>query len=309
MKMTTTVDTLIVVYSNIIEEYLKHIYQSEFIKTIPNSKYILCVGLNVVIHIFNVTLSKTKNLNYAITCCQTGYYCYLEYIEQMNKTESLHNLNNKDAVLFVYRKAMENENTQTTSNFQNITENVLETNDKNENGEEKYALLLSIISNMSAITHFILSSNSLEYTLHPKKQLDNSQQQQNIQNDLIQQNDHDQNIQHMIEKTVDILPKYLKLMSNMKTIEENKKLNEVISFANKVFEKMNLHHRITYCLSLELLKKIKKMKTENKYPDKIQLDNAYLKFILMHDSIMLNVNRYIDNKKYKQAVDIIFDFS
>ena len=93
-------------YILIIKEYLYHMMQSQTLKTIDNSTYIIIIGLNTIIHVFKIMLSTTKDIDKTYIQCQKAYYCYLEYIEQMNKTNFLHNLNNLNAILFVYKKTV-----------------------------------------------------------------------------------------------------------------------------------------------------------------------------------------------------------
>ena len=93
-------------YILIIKEYLQHMMQSQTLKTIDNSTYIIVIGLNTIIHVFKIILSTTKDIDKTYIQCQKAYYCYLEYIEQMNKTNFLHNLNNLNAILFVYKKTV-----------------------------------------------------------------------------------------------------------------------------------------------------------------------------------------------------------
>jgi hypothetical protein len=95
-------------FTNIIKEYLKMVEKTEFIKNVGNSKYIVNIGLNTIIHVFKIILIKTTNIDLAYYYSQKSYYCYLEYIEQMNNTSMMHNLNNTDAVIFVYNKTINN---------------------------------------------------------------------------------------------------------------------------------------------------------------------------------------------------------
>lgn len=93
-------------YTELLLEYLQHMNRSEFLRTLPNSSYIICIGINTLLHIFKIIFHKTQNIDTTYYHCQKASYCYLEYIEQMNKTFSLHNLNNQDAVMFVYKNSL-----------------------------------------------------------------------------------------------------------------------------------------------------------------------------------------------------------
>jgi hypothetical protein len=113
-------------FPKILNEYLNHMKQSELLRTIPNSTYIICIGINSIIHIFKIVLIKTKNMDTTIYFCQKAYYGYLEYIEQMNKTQLLHNLKFLDAITFIYKNVLNdiyssqtNQNITSTSFFSN----------------------------------------------------------------------------------------------------------------------------------------------------------------------------------------------
>ena len=99
-------EIIIYKYIELLNEYLQHMKQSELLQNIPNSTYIICIGLNSIIHIFKIILQTTKNIDETYCHCQKSYYCYLEYIEQMNKTFTLHNLNNLDAIVFIYKNSL-----------------------------------------------------------------------------------------------------------------------------------------------------------------------------------------------------------
>jgi hypothetical protein len=100
-------DSLIQKYVDLVNDYLDYMLQSEILETMNQSTYITCIGLNTILHIFHLTLSITKDLDQTHQYCQKAYCWYLEYIEQMYKTNLLHNLDNLDAITFVYKKIME----------------------------------------------------------------------------------------------------------------------------------------------------------------------------------------------------------
>ena len=82
---------------------------------------IIFIGLNTLIHVFRITLSKYKNTEIAYHYSKQGYIYYLEYIQQISNTEFQHDLNINDAVIFVYSKTLSNTITlEETANHQNI---------------------------------------------------------------------------------------------------------------------------------------------------------------------------------------------
>ena len=97
----------------IIEKYC--LVLKEFIDKIQNSKPIveskqlimsLSIGITAIHRVFEYTLLKTKQIDKAYYQSQQTYYYFLEYLEQINESHLVHTLNHKDAVLFVYKKAI-----------------------------------------------------------------------------------------------------------------------------------------------------------------------------------------------------------
>ena len=97
---------IIEVYVRLINEYYSIMEQSNILKTIENYRFIIYVGLTTINHIFKINLIATKNIQTTYYYCEKACYCYLEYIEQINKTEILNNLNINDVVKFVYKETI-----------------------------------------------------------------------------------------------------------------------------------------------------------------------------------------------------------
>jgi len=93
-------------YILLLMEYIHLIHSSEIIKQLDNAPTVFQIGINAIAHIFKMSFLLSKNTELAGCYTQKGMYCYLEYIEQMNRTNTLHNLENTDAVLFVYDKTL-----------------------------------------------------------------------------------------------------------------------------------------------------------------------------------------------------------
>jgi len=93
-------------YVLLLMEYIHLIHSSEIIKQLDNAPVVFQIGVNAVIHIFKMSFLLSKNTELAGCYTQKGMYCYLEYIEQMNRTNTLHNLENTDAIMFVYDKTL-----------------------------------------------------------------------------------------------------------------------------------------------------------------------------------------------------------
>ena len=97
---------LIEKYILLLMEYIHLVHSSEIIPQLENASTVFQIGANAVAHIYKITFLITKNVESAGCYTQKGIYCYLEYIEQMNRTNSLHNLDNMDAILYVYDKTL-----------------------------------------------------------------------------------------------------------------------------------------------------------------------------------------------------------
>jgi len=93
-------------YILLLMEYIHLIHGSEIIKGLENTQAVFQIGFNALVHIYKISFLITKNVESAGCYTQKGMYCYLEYIEQMNRTNTLHNLDNMDAILFVYDKTL-----------------------------------------------------------------------------------------------------------------------------------------------------------------------------------------------------------
>ena len=103
MESTTNIITK---YILLLNEYMQHMVKSELLKNINNSDYIIFVGLHSIIHIFKISFINTNNINTTYYNCQKGYFCYLEYIEQINKSNLIHSLNIIDSITFIYKNSL-----------------------------------------------------------------------------------------------------------------------------------------------------------------------------------------------------------
>ena len=164
-RTMTSQKALIDKYILVLLEYIHLIDTSEIIRGLDNSTTVFRIGIHAIAHIYKLTYYITKNVETAGCYTQKGIYCYLEYIEQMNRTNSLHNLNNMDAVLFVYDKTLAEIYTPTgkrsnTSHEQNMFTNIVSLNHP-ETREPNWKVILENISN---ITQTVLWIDNNELT-------------------------------------------------------------------------------------------------------------------------------------------------
>jgi hypothetical protein len=149
-------------FTNIIIEYLQLIDKSDIIQNVNNSKYVIYIGLNTIIHVFKIILLTTKNIDLAYYYSQRSYYCYLEYIEQIHKTNMIHNLNNSDAVMFVYNKTIID---IYNNNESSLISNIINLNLNNENIVINNYELEEILENILQITKIILYWENTDFTV------------------------------------------------------------------------------------------------------------------------------------------------
>ena len=137
----------------IIEKY--YLVLSEFIERIQNSQQIinsnksvttLSVGLTSIHRVFEYTLLNTKQIDKAFYQSQQTYYYLIEYLEQVHESKLIHNLNHKDAVMFIYKKAIFDVHDGTSFENSNSLNNImtLSTNHVNINDKEWRTLFIRI---------------------------------------------------------------------------------------------------------------------------------------------------------------------
>lgn len=90
-------------FGKIMTGYLLFMDESDIVK---GSKYIdtiLYNGANIVIHVFTIHVYSNQSLENIYKQCCSAYMCYLEYIEQLDKTNLANNLYISDISIFVYK--------------------------------------------------------------------------------------------------------------------------------------------------------------------------------------------------------------
>ena len=260
-------------FNKIISEYLNHMKQSELLKKIPNSTYIICIGIHSIIHIFKIVLNKTKNINITYYLCQKAYYGYLEYIEQMNKTQSLHNLKNLDAITFIYKNVLNELDVQQL----NIPSTIMI--DNNQIDQSTIDSILLIISFMTQ--RLLIFSNIFNN--------ENGEQFDNLDNSLwINQIQYISN--HLMEK-------YLLLFMNIDYYDKEYLFDHIMNIKNV----LNFDFQ-EYCdYLIHVYKLLKKMK---KIPEKNILQKKYNEYIFLEE----NKKSLEDLKKEKNIKSIVSIF-
>ena len=93
-------------YLDIIIAYLDVMKESKFLSTHINRDFLVYTGFRAITHIFQINYIYTNDLDTSFYSSQKAYIFYLEYLEQMEKTNMNHDLNYTDAIQFLYSKTI-----------------------------------------------------------------------------------------------------------------------------------------------------------------------------------------------------------
>jgi len=90
-------------FGKIMTGYLFVMDESEIVRKSKYIDTILYNGANIVIHVFTMHVYANQSLENIYKQCCSAYVCYLEYIEQLDKTNLANNLYISDISIFVYK--------------------------------------------------------------------------------------------------------------------------------------------------------------------------------------------------------------
>jgi hypothetical protein len=93
-------------YVEIILEYINEMDKSEFMSAQLNRDFLVYTGFRAITHIFQISYTNSNDLNTAFYNSRNAYIFYLEYLEQINKTNMRHDLCHTDAIKFLYSKTI-----------------------------------------------------------------------------------------------------------------------------------------------------------------------------------------------------------
>jgi len=102
-------------YLDIITEYLNAMKESIFITAHLNREFLIYIGFRAITHIFQINYVYTNDLDTSFYSSQKAYIFYMEYLEQMEKTNMSHDLNYTDAIQFLYNKTISHLTTNNNS--------------------------------------------------------------------------------------------------------------------------------------------------------------------------------------------------
>lgn len=102
-----SVQDILTKFVSVIVEYMRFMSEKITMKNKHYYGFIFERGVNMLIHVFTVTLYYTKNLDLSFYHSQKAYYFYIEFIEQISDDNiTFLQLSSKDAVSFVYKKTI-----------------------------------------------------------------------------------------------------------------------------------------------------------------------------------------------------------
>jgi hypothetical protein len=268
--------------------------QSDMLRTIDNSAYVMVIGLNSIIHVFKVVLSTTKDVDKTYTQCQKAYYCYLEYIEQMNKTNLLHNLNNLNAILFVYKKTVAIESAVNeletdrplTNHFFSVGELY-----HNTRTDPEFSGVLDLIS--CATKTILFFTNEIYF------------ETKNQRVGTMPPNDKIFSIEKMVKLTENHLQKILVLCTGYPLLEYDYKI--LFDYTQFIQEKMGMDYENYDAFLFEFYKKIKQLKRANKLPSTADTNTNQLNYFYQEESLR-DLTKMLETKKYGAFVKTLFTF-
>lgn len=150
-------------YYTVIEESLSQL--EKVLNNITDINISVCmnIAINSIHRVFEYVLIKTKNIEKAYFYSQKTYFYYIEYMEQVYKTNLQNNLNQTDAVLFIYKKTIfEIQNGNESKIFDTLT-NIMTLEDEiTDLNHKEYQVWLEKLSKIINMV-FYWRNNSLSF--------------------------------------------------------------------------------------------------------------------------------------------------
>jgi hypothetical protein len=138
-------------YFNAIQELFNQIEQTDLNKQTDKLSNIMFIGVNSIHRVFEYVLLRKKNIEKATYYARQACYYFVEYMEQIHTSNLTNNLNNTDAVMFVYKKTIfemhdgdDSSSSNTMDNILTMTNDLLHIND--EEWRSMYSRILQIVN-------------------------------------------------------------------------------------------------------------------------------------------------------------------
>ena len=127
-KINGSINEILLKYFDLIHEYTNNFKKNIKINNINHKKFVFNKGLNCIIIIYSIILINSNDLDLVISDTKKGLYYYIEFIEQTLSNKDLNlNLTTQDAILFVYKKTINNFKIDTNvSNIHNKIKGLLQ---------------------------------------------------------------------------------------------------------------------------------------------------------------------------------------
>lgn len=249
-----------------LNEYLNAMNSSEIIQEMEKKDACIHAGLQSITHIFKLTYLSTHNSDIALYYTQKGMYCYLEYIEQMIKTNAFIHLNNMDAIVLEYNRTLMEMYNSKTAATDGMDGSTTISSLANENGERESP------SNTDLAKFFASDENvKIDILVETKTVLENLSRWTDL---LLYKNKKGFSHPQIIKCAADYFKKYallftaenIYLMNVLETVQE--KIDMSFEEYGEVLEDFYLQW--------------KKANKQKKIPKREQIDNICLNIILEH---------------------------
>lgn len=110
-----------------LEEYLKN--AKVFLSTepfTPQTKYNICKGIHIILHIFKIILIKTEDLQKTVMLVSKAQHIYFEFLKQINQSLNT-DLNMVSVIQYIIEKIIPKENTVLFSSLDfSVLDNLIE---------------------------------------------------------------------------------------------------------------------------------------------------------------------------------------
>lgn len=168
-KTITIQDKIIEKYLQILKEYFDMLGESKYIHELPNPVSNMYIGLNAIYRVFEYIFIHTKNLEKVEYYSKKTCYYYLEYMEQIYSSNLTQNLNQMDAILFVYKKTIfDLYNGESEDSYGTMT-NIITLNNDTENIEN--IILKPMLKNISKTMNVLFYWGNKQLSFLDRKEI------------------------------------------------------------------------------------------------------------------------------------------
>jgi hypothetical protein len=249
-------------------EYLQFVIQKDILKTIEDPIYIVFNGLKMLLNSIKYIWSKTLNIDKVYKIGTNAYVIYLEYVEQMYKTNITYNLNNNivnDGIIFVFKKIDEQLDVDKNELINVANQNI---------NIEKYL----------DMTQYLLGFQNNYVTTNNNTEEPNKMQNETVYN--------------MLKLSENYLLKYFKLIEYL----DNQKVKSIIHYLVIIQEKCEMKYSTFFKFQELIMKKIKKW-CEKEISQKKIMNKLF--DIFYNEEIKMELLNYINNLQLNDVIKII----